>query len=130
MCINNLSIIIVILINAGLPFDHHTIITTLRTVTDWFMLGHSLKIEHTALKRIETQYGSDIERCKVEMVDHWLKTDVTASWEKLLQALRDRNYNDVIRSFRDRTISTGEYIYTYVDIHFPPQPVADDSQSG
>ena len=95
------------------------------------MLGHSLKIEHTALKRIETQYGSDIERCKVEMVDHWLKVDVTASWEKLLQALRDRNYNDVIRSFRGRTISTGEEDpYSYPYDRLPPQPVADDNQSG
>ena len=89
------------------------------------MLGHSLKIEHTALKKIETQYGSDSERCKLEMVDHWLKVDVTASWEKLLQALSDRNYNDVIRSIRSRTTSTGEDTYD-----FPPQPVPDDSQSG
>ena len=89
------------------------------------MLGHSLKIEHTALKRIENQYGSDSERCKLEMVAYWLKSDVTASWEKLLQALRDRNYSDVIRSLQGRIVISGEDRF-----HPPPHPVAGGNQSG
>lgn len=62
------------------------------------MLGTYLNIKHAELKRIESQYGRDIERCKLEMVHHWKQNDPTANWRKLRQALHKRHYADVAQS--------------------------------
>ena len=67
----------------------------LHKVTNWFLLGIHLGVKHHTLKQIEVQHPRDIERCKLEMVACWRQSDPTASWLKLNQALRRRNYSIV-----------------------------------
>ena len=84
---------IVILTNLELMFEDAQILSFLNHVTNWFMLGIHLGVKRHKLKQIEVQHPRDIERCKLEMVFCWKQSDPTASWPKLKEALRERNYS-------------------------------------
>ena len=55
----------------------------------WYDLGIKLfnEDEESHLDIIKSDHPDTITRCK-EMFWHWLKTDTTASWQKLIQALQ------------------------------------------
>lgn len=55
----------------------------------WEDLGAHLGLKHYKLTEIERNKRGDVGQCKLALVDMWLRTDVNASWEKLVQALRD-----------------------------------------
>lgn len=55
----------------------------------WEDLGAHLGLKHYKLTEIDRNKRGDVGQCKLALVDMWLRTDVNASWEKLVQALRD-----------------------------------------
>ena len=56
---------------------------------NWFLLGVQLDIETSFLKQIEKNYIGDPERCKIEVIDIWLRLDPEPTWNKLAHALED-----------------------------------------
>ena len=59
----------------------------LRDVTEWYQLGVQLELTLDTLKTIESNYPHDAKRCKIEVLDWWLRNAPETSWEKLAQAL-------------------------------------------
>lgn len=57
-------------------------------VLDWNQLGVNLDMKPHKLKEIERNKRGLIGDCRLAFIDLWLRTDVTASWEKLIEALR------------------------------------------
>ena len=53
---------------------------------DWDLLGRQL-ISGTALRNITADRRGDPNRCMIDTVDQWLRTDTKASWEKLAGAV-------------------------------------------
>ena len=62
----------------------------LKEVTDWRMLGAYLNVPKHVLDKINTEQSS-VEHCKLEMLQHWLDTTMTASWNDIARALEHIN---------------------------------------
>ncbi len=56
---------------------------------DWETLGAGLGIKPYKLQAIERNKRGDTAQCKLAMFDVWLRSDTNASWEKLIEALRE-----------------------------------------
>lgn len=55
--------------------------------TEWCSLGIQLGIGLHELKQIEKSQGGDIDRCKIDTFDYWLRNSEDPSWEALAEAL-------------------------------------------
>ena len=61
----------------------------LKGVTEWRQLGTQLGLQPDKLREIENEHPTDIERCKVEAVNIWLRSTPGASWRHIVTALRE-----------------------------------------
>ena len=54
----------------------------LREVDNWFMLGAYLNVPVYQLNKIQSTHTQDgVERCKLEMLQYWLDTTMSATWK-------------------------------------------------
>ena len=66
-----------------------SLMTKLRQVTDWYMLGVYLELPSHELDKIRHQFHSDgVERCKAALFDLWTRSSLNVSWEVISSALR------------------------------------------
>ena len=72
-----------------IPISLKRILRDTKEVRNWFSLGVQLGIETNYLKQIERNYAWDPERCKIEVVEIWLRIDPEATWSKFAQAVED-----------------------------------------
>ena len=63
------------------------IVLALREVTNWHSVGVALEIKPYKLEEIRLNRMNDVQQCKFSLIDHWLRTDLEASWRKLASAL-------------------------------------------
>lgn len=61
---------------------------TPRYTADWRVIGTLLGIPNGELKAIEAQYPTNLKWCCNRMLEKWLETDATASWDKIFEAIR------------------------------------------
>ena len=60
----------------------------LKGLQNWFTYGVFLGIALPTLKLIESSYHQNqIDRCKIDMLEHWLNTNLDASWKDVVRAL-------------------------------------------
>ena len=59
-----------------------------KDVTDWFSLAIQLEIPTSHLQHIEKNYGSNAGRCKIEVIDFWLRNVKKFAWSKLARAVK------------------------------------------
>ena len=72
-----------------------------KEVTDWYCLGRYLGIPASYLKHIEKNYGSNAERCRIEVIDYWLNNDPEPTQSKLAQAVEDMGgHANVVQTLR------------------------------
>ena len=62
----------------------------LKEVNDWRMLGAYLNVPKYVLDKINAEKSS-VDHCKLEMLQHWLDTTMTASWNDIARALEQVN---------------------------------------
>ena len=75
----------------------------LKDVTAWFDLGLKLGIEHSVLKRIESNYRHEgIERCKTEVLVFWIDNGTDVSLKKLTEALEEINHRNLARHLQEK----------------------------
>lgn len=43
------------------------------------------------LRKIEASHHGELERCKIEMLQYWLRNSNNTSWEDVVQALKKSN---------------------------------------
>ena len=67
------------------------IVRAIREVLNWSNIGTSLGVMPYKLEEIRINRRGDVQECKFSLIDHWLRTDVDASWEKLASALDEAN---------------------------------------
>ena len=65
----------------------------------WKEIGLQLGIAQGILHTIEINFQTDIETCCTEMLTEWLDTDVTASWDKLMQVVYSPAVTEIINTF-------------------------------
>ena len=72
-----------------------------KEVTDWYCLGIYLGIPTSHLKHIEKNYGTNAERCRIEVIDYWLQNDPEPIRSKLAQAVEDvGGHGNVVQTLR------------------------------
>ena len=66
------------------------LLTELKDVTNWHMLGVYLRVRESKLEDIETRYqqSQGLDRCKKEVLCAWLQTNPDASWKEFVDALK------------------------------------------
>lgn len=80
------------------PCDLARLTNELKEVTDPHTLGINLGIESSVVKRILHDAGSYTERQKQEVLDHWLKNDLNASWPTVVKALKGMDHGRLAES--------------------------------
>ena len=64
--------------------------SAVRSVSDWHQLGVRLGLEMSQLREVEQSYHvGGVSRMKSEMLDLWLRSTPSASWEELVTALEE-----------------------------------------
>ena len=64
----------------------------LQEVDNWFILGTYLNVPVHQLNKIQSTHAQDgVERCKLEMLQYWLDTTMTASIKDIARALEHLN---------------------------------------
>ena len=70
------------------PLTVAVLLEELRDVDNWYMLGAYLNVRVNELKKIQSTHTHDgVERCKLEMLQYWLNTTMTAFWKDVVRAL-------------------------------------------
>ena len=69
------------------PLAHNLLVRELNTVTEWDVLGIYLGLEENEIQVIKRDNVSTARR-QIVMLDEWLKRDVDASWEKVIDSLK------------------------------------------
>ena len=62
---------------------------------DWFMLGVQLGVPTAKLNTIKATHTRDLDRCKFEMIEAWIKVQDIASWSDILSALLACAYDGI-----------------------------------
>ena len=66
----------------------------LREIPDWEMLGCKLGIKEYKIREIAADRSHrNPHLCKKDLLDHWLRSNVEASWEQVAAALDDMDEN-------------------------------------
>ena len=70
----------------------------------WEEIGTELNILSADIKKIERNNRGNVNLCTLGLIDHWLSTDIEATWEKLAQALENLNDNKTAADIREKYI--------------------------
>lgn len=65
-------------------------------MTRWYSLGIQLGLAPGTLNNIEGNHPRDADRCKIDVLDWWLRNEQDATWEKLAHALEAMRGHDVL----------------------------------
>ena len=77
--------------------------------TKWHDLGLELLNAKYELDDIEENYGNNKKECCRKMFSKWLNTDELASWDKLIEALRIIQLNNVASDI-EQLLLKGKYV--------------------
>ena len=66
--------------------SHNLLVRELSTVTAWDVFGTYLGLDESEIEVIEHDHN-DTARRRIVMLDRWMKKDVNASWEKVIDSL-------------------------------------------
>ena len=82
----------------------------LKSVSDWHSLGIYLDLKTHQLNTIEKNHHGDDERCRTEMLNAWLNSTATPTWEAIVEALGEieqgRVADDIQRKYNVITSPT------------------------
>ena len=75
-----------------------------QVATQWYALGVQLLPNHHPLDIIKANKSTDVVACSTEMFNYWLQVDTTASWSKLIEALREINKHELAESISKKVL--------------------------
>ena len=74
--------------------------------TEWHDLGVHLLPNNcqVQLSIIKSNNRTDVKACSTEMFQYWLQVDITASWNKLIEALRKIKKYDLAQDISENVL--------------------------
>lgn len=60
----------------------------LQEITSWYLLGIQLGVDPSKLEQFQANHPGDVERCKVDVLQHWLNNVDVPSWRSLAGAVQ------------------------------------------
>ena len=67
--------------------------SALERVIDWELLGLHLRLPYYEIQSIRMESYRSIDDCKLKLFDLWLRSDVDASWQIVIDALKEMRHN-------------------------------------
>ena len=90
----------------------------LDSVVDWYLLGVKLGVKAHELATIKKLYHEDNERCKLEMLNHCLRSAKLSSWTMVTDALQQMGEHAVALKIQAKYCSsstaTGMHLLTLI----------------
>lgn len=75
----------------------------LKDVTDWYSLGVQLDVPTSEMQRLDSTHRGNLERCKLDTLQYWMRNSENVSWHYLAEALETMGgYANVMLSLRKR----------------------------
>ena len=71
---------------AGTP-TLQQLLEALKNSDSWFLFGAMLGVPVSQLRKIELDHQKDSNRCKLELLQYWLDTTLSPTWNEIVQAL-------------------------------------------
>ena len=76
-------------VHAGTP-TLQQLLKSLKKLDNWFVFGVMLSVPVSQLKKIKSSYNqSDIELCKIDMLQYWLDNKLVPVWKDVILALEE-----------------------------------------
>ena len=63
------------------------LLEALKKLENWFLFGAMLGVPVSKLKKIESENPKDSDRCKLEMLQYWLDTELIPTWNEVVRTL-------------------------------------------
>lgn len=76
-------------------------------VLDWNQLGINLDLKTYKLQEIAKNKQGEVGACRLAFIDLWLRSDVHASWERLVEALEKMDERAVVGRIREEFLQGG-----------------------
>ena len=77
------------------PLTVNTVLEMLCSIRHkWKFLGIALGIDMTTLNRISEQYPNQLKEALLEVIEEWLNSDLSSSWEGMLEALQTKTVGE------------------------------------
>ena len=77
-------------------------------VVDWKSLGIELGLDPAKLNEIEQNFRGMVSDCRQAMIEFWVTSDTSASWNKLAAALEGISQNVKAQEVRELGRKEGE----------------------
>ena len=95
-----------------------SLLEELKEVDDWYLFGAYLGVPVYKLKKIQsTSEHRGVERCKLDMLQYWLNTTMTASWKDIARALEQLDKLTLAAKLKRKyllTMTSGMLINNYI----------------
>ena len=73
---------------AGTP-TLQQLLKALKKLDNWYVFGAILGVPISQLKKIKSYHQSDIELCKIDMLQYWLDNKFVSKWSDVILALEE-----------------------------------------
>lgn len=84
----------------------HLLLEELKEVDDWYSLGFELTVPVSKLKEIEASCsGVYTRRRKIEVLQYWIDSTPTASWEDVISALEKLDHHTLAGQLRSKYVT-------------------------
>ena len=78
---------------ADSTFTDKNIHSALKDLVDWKSLAIQLGMSATKVKEIDVNNQGQVADCRREMIQFWLQSDTSCSWQKLIGALKSTDHS-------------------------------------
>ena len=88
----------------------------LKEVDDWYLFGAYLGVPVYKLNEIQSEHRG-VERCKLDMLQYWLNTTMTASWRDIARAFEQMNKLTLAAKLKQKylwSMTSGMHINNYI----------------
>ena len=95
-----------------------SLLEELKEVDDWYLFGAYLGVPVHKLNEIQSEHKG-VERCKLDMLQYWLNTTMTASWRDITRALGQMDKLTLAAKLKRKylwSMTSGMHINNYIII--------------
>ena len=90
------------------------LIKAIEALLDWHNLGLYLDVPLHTLKTIAMNHPGDVVGCRVAMVETWLKTNPSATWEDVMEAIGKLSDMAIAQTIKQLSPDQGNHNHHHV----------------
>ena len=87
---------------ADSSFTPKNIHSALKDLVDWKPLAIQLEMKTTKIEEIDVNNRGRVADCRLEMIQFWLQSDISRSWQKLIGALKSTDQSVLAEAIKSK----------------------------